>query len=426
MVNRRELTKILAYTFGIALLSLIIAGCTSFFDQEHTIHLYTEDSPATVVAKMDQTVPVYTFSFDRRMDPAEDVKMYAPFLRYLEQTTGYRFKMLPMTPSDNIVDALGQGKVDMAAIGTLSYLQAHQKYGVRVIAAGLSEQGKAEYKALIITAANSNLHSLQDLKGKTFAFGADTSTQGHLIPLIMLDKAGIKLTDLAGYTFTGSHFDTANAVLSGRYAAGGIQDKLGRELEAKGLVRILAESENFPSSTISLSCQVTCKVENSVPFDDFRARVNIAERGTYPDVKRNFLPMLCNHCTKAPCIEVCPVKASYKREDGVVLIRDERCIGCGYCVQACPYNARYLDPNLHVAQKCTFCVHRIDNGLPPACVHNCMGKARIFGDLNDPNSEVSKLLNSVPTQVLKPEMGTHPNVFYIMGDFNGLTGKEEI
>ncbi len=252
MVNRRELTKILAYASGMALLLLIIAGC-AHFGREQTIHLYTEDSPATVVAKMDQMAPVLTFSFDRRMDPAEDVKMYAPFLRYLEQTTGYHFKMLPMTPSDNIVNALGQGKVDIAAIGTLSYLQAHQKYGVRVIAAGLSEQGKAEYKALIITAANSNLHSIQDLKGKTFAFGADTSTQGHLIPLIMLDKAGIKLTDLAGYTFTGSHFDTANAVLSGRYAAGGIQDKLGRELAAKGLVRILAESDNFPSSTISVS-----------------------------------------------------------------------------------------------------------------------------------------------------------------------------
>lgn len=252
MVDRKQLAKILAYASSIVLLLLIIAGCAPF-GREQTVHLYTEDSQATVVAKMDQTAPVYTFSFDRRMDPAEDVKMYAPFLRYLEQATGYRFKMLPMTPSDNIVDALGQGRVDVAAIGTLSYLQAHQKYGVRVIAAGLTEKGKAEYKALIITATNSNLHSLKDLKGKTFAFGADTSTQGHLIPLIMLDKAGIKLADLAGYTFTGSHFDTANSVLSGRYAAGGIQDRLGRELAAKGLIRILAESENFPSSTISVS-----------------------------------------------------------------------------------------------------------------------------------------------------------------------------
>ena len=252
MVNRRQMGIILACASGIGLLLLIIAGCAPF-GREQTVSLYSEDSQATVVAKMDQTTPVYTFSFDRRMDPAEDVKMYAPFLRYLEQTTGYRFKMMPMTPNENVVDALGQGKVDVAAIGTLSYLKSHQKYGVRLIAAGLTEGGKAEYKALIITAANSTLHSLQDLKGKTFAFGADTSTQGHLIPLIMLNKAGIKLTDIAGYTFTGSHFDTANAVLSGRYAAGGIQDILGRELAAKGLVRILAESESFPSSTISVS-----------------------------------------------------------------------------------------------------------------------------------------------------------------------------
>lgn len=251
MVNRKQVA-ILAYISGIASLLLIIAGCAPF-GRGQSIRLYTQDSQATVIAKMDQAGPVYTFSFDRRMDPAEDVKMYAPFLRYLEQTTGYHFKMLPMTPSDNIVDALGQGRVNVAAIGTLSYLQAHQKYGVRVISAGLTEQGKPEYKALIITAANSNIHSLKDLKGKTFAFGADSSTQGHLIPLIMLDNAGIKLADLAGYTFTGSHFDTANAVLSGRYAAGGIQDKLGRDLAAKGLVRILAESENFPSSTISVS-----------------------------------------------------------------------------------------------------------------------------------------------------------------------------
>ena len=252
MVKRKKLTQISAYVSGIALLLLIIAGCAPF-GREQTVHLDTEDSQVAVVAKMDQTASVYTFSFDSRMDPADDVKMYAPFLRYLEQTTGYRFKMLPMTPSDNIVEALGQARVDVAAIGTLSYLQAHQKYGIRVIAAGLTEQRNAEYRALIITAENSNLHSLQDLKGKTFAFGAETSTQGHLIPLIMLDNAGIKLADLAGYTFTGSHFNTANAVLSGRYAAGGIQDKLGRELAAKGLIRILAESENFPSSTISVS-----------------------------------------------------------------------------------------------------------------------------------------------------------------------------
>lgn len=175
-----------------------------------------------------------------------------------------------------------------------------------------------------------------------------------------------------------------------------------------------------------MSCQTTCKVENNVAFDDFRARVDIMEQGTFPDVKRYFLPQLCNHCENPPCVEVCPTEASYKREDGIVLVLQDRCIGCGYCVEACPYDARYIDPNVGSAEKCTFCVHRVDNGLAPACVHNCMGRARIFGDLNDPNSEVSKLLNSTPTEILKPEMGTHPNVFYIMGNFNGLPKRKEM
>lgn len=231
---------------------LLLAGC-AIWRQEPALHLTTEKTDTTIMAKMESEAPVYTFSFDHRMDPAEDVKMYAPFLRYLEKATGYHFKMLPMAPNHNLIDEMGNGQVDLAAIGTLSYLQAHQKYGVQVIARGITNQGKASYRALIITAAGSKIKSLQDLKGKTFAFGAETSTQGHLIPLIMLDKAGITLKDLAGYTFSGSHFDTANAVLSGNYAAGGIQDQLGRELANKGLVRILDESEDFPSSTISVS-----------------------------------------------------------------------------------------------------------------------------------------------------------------------------
>lgn len=252
-------TRLYFFIFIIPTALLLLAGC-AIWQQEPSLHLTTEKTDTATRAKMDSEAPVYTFSFDHRMDPAEDVKMYAPFLRYLEKATGYHFKMLPMAPSENLIDELGDGRVDIAAIGTLSYLQAHQKYGVRVIARGITDEGKAEYRALIITAAGSKIHSLQDLKGKTFAFGADTSTQGHLIPLIMLDKAGITLKDLAGYTFTGSHFDTANAVLSGNYAAGGIQDKLGRELATKGLVRILAESEDFPSSTISVSPRLPAEV----------------------------------------------------------------------------------------------------------------------------------------------------------------------
>lgn len=254
--------KTLLIIFSTILFLWAITGCSTL-TKENVIPLTQEDQNP-VAAKMDVTSPVYTFSYDRRMDPAEDVKMYAPFLKYLERTTGYNFELRPMTPNQNLIEELGTGRVDIAAIGTLSYLKAHQKYGVRAVVRGITEQGKAEYRALIITSTNSKLRSLRDLQGKTFTFGSDTSTQGYLIPLIMLTESGVDLTDLTGYTFAGSHFDTANAVISGRYAAGGIQDTLGRELANKGLVRILAESEEFPSSTISVSPSLPTDVVKKV------------------------------------------------------------------------------------------------------------------------------------------------------------------
>jgi len=255
-------SKVRLLVLSTILLLLPTMGCSNL-TKENVISLTQEDQNP-VVAKRDVTSSVYTFSFDRRMDPAEDVKMYAPFLEYLERTTGYNFKLRPMAQNQNLIEELGTGRVDIAAIGTLSYLKAHQKYGVRPVVRGITEQGKAEYRALIITSTNSNLRSLSDLRGKTFTFGSDTSTQGYLIPLIMLTEAGVKLTDLTGYTFAGSHFDTANAVISGRYAAGGIQDTLGRELANKGLVRILAESKEFPSSTISVSPSLPTDVVKKV------------------------------------------------------------------------------------------------------------------------------------------------------------------
>jgi len=193
------------------------------------------------------------FGFDRRLELAEDVKMYLSFLRYLEEATGYRF-VLHVTPKNSsIVDELGQGRVHFAAIGALSYLEAHERYGVRVLVKGLTEDKRAAYQGMIITRMDSPLKSLEDIKGKTFAFGARNSTQGHLIPRILLFKAGIALADLAAFEYTGSHFETANAVISGRCDAGGLQDTLARELAKRGLVRILATSPYFPSSTISAS-----------------------------------------------------------------------------------------------------------------------------------------------------------------------------
>jgi tetrathionate reductase subunit B len=192
------------------------------------------------------------------------------------------------------------------------------------------------------------------------------------------------------------------------------------------------------------ACVVACKSENNVPLGVFRTVVQVMETGhMVPDpsgdvvtdegsytanVKRFSLPRMCNHCDHPPCVEVCPVKATFKRQDGVVLIDYNICIGCLTCVQACPYDMRFANPVQHTADKCTLCVHRIDRGLMPACVTSCVGRARKFGDLNDPKSEVSRLLAEFPTAKLKPGAGTDPQVFYI--DLEGRlvdpTNPEEV
>lgn len=179
------------------------------------------------------------------------------------------------------------------------------------------------------------------------------------------------------------------------------------------------------------SCVVACKSENNVPVGVYRTWVQVVEvgqwerdpdgdgpivleDGTYvPGVKRFSLPRLCNHCDDPPCVEVCPVEATFKREDGLVLIDYPKCIGCGYCIQACPYDARYFNPIQQTADKCTFCVQRLDRGLLPACVTSCIARARVFGDLNDPDSAVSQLIDQYPTERLNVSFGTHPQVFYI-------------
>lgn len=197
------------------------------------------------------------------------------------------------------------------------------------------------------------------------------------------------------------------------------------------------------------SCQVSCKMENSVPMEGYNARVASVDRGEYPKPERIFMPVLCNHCAGAkdkgevpPCVEKCPeaktgerrelggvryrTGATYKRPDGMTLDDMSLCIGCYKCIDACPYGARYIHPHIKLTRpdrekdfgvgKCNFCQHRVDKGLEPACVRNCVGKARIFGDLNDPNSEVSKLIKNNPTKVLKPDEKTEPNIYYIKLD----------
>ena len=197
-----------------------------------------------------------------------------------------------------------------------------------------------------------------------------------------------------------------------------------------------------------LRCVEACKRENAVPGDahhfrtwveryvylegEERARidsqqdpVNIAASGSqkeyrfanrYKDAKVEkafFVPKLCNHCTHPACVQVCPVGATYQTADGAVLIDHDYCIGCRYCVQACPYGARYFNEEKGVSDKCTWCYHRVTRDLQPACVEVCPVGARVFGDMKDPQSPISLFVRNNRVQVLKPETGNAPNVFYV-------------
>ncbi|MFP5361879.1 MAG: 4Fe-4S dicluster domain-containing protein [Thermoleophilia bacterium] len=161
------------------------------------------------------------------------------------------------------------------------------------------------------------------------------------------------------------------------------------------------------------ACTVACKTEHGVELGVFRTWVKYIEQGEFPDTRRQFSVLRCNHCDDAPCVAVCPVGALYKREDGIVDFDGERCIGCKACMNACPYDALYIDPRSQTAAKCNFCAHKVDVGLKPACETVCPADAIISGDLDDPDSEVSRLVATVPAHVRAPEQGTGPNVFYL-------------
>ncbi len=163
------------------------------------------------------------------------------------------------------------------------------------------------------------------------------------------------------------------------------------------------------------ACMIACSVENKVSLGEHRNWINHKESGAFPNLGMTFRPENCHHCANPHCERVCPTGATYRRDDGLVLVDYYKCIGCKYCMMACPYDARYVDEEKQAVDKCTFCVHRLDAGLTPACVETCVGGARHFGDLNDPNSEVSKLLGAHDHYHLYKEAGTEPAIYYIRG-----------
>src|SRR4029079_18581855 len=161
------------------------------------------------------------------------------------------------------------------------------------------------------------------------------------------------------------------------------------------------------------ACTVACKSENEVAIGTYRTWVKYIETGAYPDTQRFFSVLRCNHCQDAPCITICPTTALFKRDTGVVDCDNSRCIGCKSCMQACPYDALYIDPNSNTAAKCNFCAHRIEANLQPACVIGCPTQAIVAGDLDNPSSTASRKVAAEKVSVRKAHKGTQPKVFYV-------------
>lgn len=164
------------------------------------------------------------------------------------------------------------------------------------------------------------------------------------------------------------------------------------------------------------ACTVACKSEHDVPIGVNRTHVKYVETGIFPNSTRLFSVHRCNHCEDAPCTTICPVTALYTRSDGIVDFDKERCIGCKSCMQACPYDALYIDPNNGTAAKCNYCAHRIENSHEPACVVVCPTQSIISGDLDDPHSEIAMRIAQNDVMVRKPEAETKPNLYYVKGN----------
>lgn len=160
-------------------------------------------------------------------------------------------------------------------------------------------------------------------------------------------------------------------------------------------------------------CVVACQTENNVPLGFCRDWVVEIVDGTYPNVSIELRSERCNHCANSPCVRCCPTGASHFEDGGIVLVDHDKCIGCGACIQSCPYEARYSHPDGYV-DKCTFCIHRVREESDPACVSVCPTKCMYFGDLDDPNSKIVNVLKNRKFKSLAPEAGAKPQIFYLV------------
>lgn len=236
---------------------LFIFGCNK--DDELPVQsVSTKDkiSEESLKEKIEKKENVLRFGFDLRGEPQEDVAQYLPFMKYLEEKTGFVFKLHFSPSTSSSAQELGLQHADFSIMGSLSFLKAESQYGAKILVRGVNEEQSASYKSVFITRINSDINTINDIKGTKLSFGSKDSTQGHLIPRIILKKNNIYLTNLKHYQYTGSHQECAEAVLSGRYDVCAMQEKLAKKLARQGLVKIIHTSSPYPSSGIAVSSKV--------------------------------------------------------------------------------------------------------------------------------------------------------------------------
>lgn len=241
---------------------LIVFGCTENETPKKVSIDKKVSEPIRKIREVDEDT-LY-FGFDLRLGPREDVKIYSSLIRYLEDVTGYRFRIRFSERYEDTVDNLRNGITHFSAIGPLSFIIGSERNGIKCLVSGLNEEKEPKYHAAIFTRPESDIDNIRDLKGRTFAFGARYSTQGHLIPRKMLEDADITLNKLKYYVFAASHTNAVRAVLNKEFDAGGIQDNLARRLEEEGKIRIIEVSKPFPSSLICYNTTVDSEIAETV------------------------------------------------------------------------------------------------------------------------------------------------------------------
>ena len=242
--------------FGLLLSAVLVISC----DSNNNLPILNVDSTDRLTGSQleklqkKQQPPksphTFYFGFDLRASPQEDAAQYVPFLNYLDKATGYHFQLHFTPKGQSLVDELGQNKVQFGSMGAISILLMQTRYGAKSLVRGINKQGKAAYQSVFIVLPDSAIRHIKDFKGRKLAFGSRDSTQGHLIPRIMLKTNGLSLTSLAKYTYTGSHQNCAEAVISRRFDICGLQDQMADKLAAQGRVKIIQRSRYYPSSGI--------------------------------------------------------------------------------------------------------------------------------------------------------------------------------